>query len=68
MTYLILHSEFALALRHATKGVRVAEHVVQCNFGGDREFIFTNLAVDDITPTSVETADNSTCRRHVRHY
>jgi hypothetical protein len=55
---LVLHREFALALGDATEGVRVAEHVVQSDFGDDRELVFADFAVDDVTPASIDAADD----------
>lgn len=58
MTNLVLHGEFTLTLGDTTEGVRVAEHVIQSDFGDDRELVLADFAVDDVTPASVDATDD----------
>lgn len=59
-THLVLHRELALALRCPTKRIRVSEHIVQSDLGGDGELILTDLAVDDGAAARGDAANDGT--------
>jgi hypothetical protein len=59
-THLVLHAEFALALRRPAQLVRITKHIVQRYLRHGRELVLADLAINNCPPARIKPTDHRT--------